>query len=333
MQSALLASEERRRELETGIDVIQATLRDTMAERDAALEKAALMADKLDGVKGSIEPELRRLDDMHETLDFLASALDDTANERDVIAAEAAEAAELAERLLFERRLTQDRNDQIFSQLEEALTVSVAPLNKMFKAAGLPAETLIEQVRKGYSGMGGGPLTPVSFSTKGAPDQPTADELRVNAILNGLDRLNLYRIAAQKAPFDKPLKSAFRYTSPFGMRKHPISGEYKMHTGSDFAAGHGTPIYATADGVVVHAGWSTGYGRLVKIRHEFGIETRYAHLAKLRVKEGDRVSRGDRIGDMGNSGRSTGTHLHYEVRVGGKPVNPMTYIKAARNVF
>jgi murein DD-endopeptidase MepM/ murein hydrolase activator NlpD len=106
-----------------------------------------------------------------------------------------------------------------------------------------------------------------------------------------------------------------------------------MHAGTDFAAPHGTPIYATADGVITHAGWLSGYGLLVKIQHEFGIETRYAHQSKLRVKVGQRVSRGQRIGDMGNTGRSTGTHLHYEVRVGGKAVNPMIYIKAAKDVF
>jgi murein DD-endopeptidase MepM/ murein hydrolase activator NlpD len=106
-----------------------------------------------------------------------------------------------------------------------------------------------------------------------------------------------------------------------------------MHQGVDFAASVGTPLYATADGVVIHAGWGAGYGRLVKIQHEFGIETRYAHMSKMRVKVGQRVSRGDRIGDMGASGRVTGVHLHYEVRVGGKAVNPMIYIKAANDVF
>ena len=135
---------------------------------------------------------------------------------------------------------------------------------------------------------------------------------------------NAYR---GKAPFASPLKDAFRFTSGFGYRWG------RLHAGTDFAAPHGTAIYATADGVVTHAGWSSGYGRLVKIQHEFGIETRYAHQSKIRVKVGQRVSRGDRIGDMGNTGRSTGTHLHYEVRVGGKPVNPMTYIKAANDVF
>ncbi len=83
----------------------------------------------------------------------------------------------------------------------------------------------------------------------------------------------------------------------------------------------------------MHAGWESGYGNLVEIRHEFGLTTRYAHQSKVRVSVGDRVSRGDRIGDMGNTGNSTGTHLHYEVRVGGNPVNPMTFIKAGNNVF
>lgn len=324
MQSALLASEERRRELETGIEVIQTTLRHTMAERDDALEKAEILSAELDGVTGSIDERIGRMDDMESTLAFMTDALKLTAVERDTVAVQAAQAYDLTDELIYERRLAQDRSDHIFSQLEEALTVSVEPLDKMFRAAGLSTENLLNQVRQGYSGMGG-PLTPIGISTKG--EAPSAEQLRANQILHGLDRLNLYRIAAQKTPFSVPVKSAFRFTSGFGPRWG------RMHEGTDLAASYGTPVYATADGVVTHAGWSSGYGRLIKIRHEFGIETRYAHLAKLRVNVGDRVSRGDRIGDMGNSGRSTGTHLHYEVRVGGKPVNPMTYIKAARNVF
>ena len=153
------------------------------------------------------------------------------------------------------------------------------------------------------------------------------EESGANRILNQMDRLNMYRIAAQKAPFAMPLKDSYRFTSGFGSRWG------RMHKGNDFAAPHGTPIYSTADGVVVHAGWLSGYGKLVKIQHEFGIETRYAHMSKIRVKKGQRVSRGQRIGDMGDTGRVTGTHLHYEVRVGGKAVNPMIYIKAANDVF
>ena len=106
-----------------------------------------------------------------------------------------------------------------------------------------------------------------------------------------------------------------------------------MHSGIDLAAYSGSKIHATADGVVTKA-WPNGaYGKLIEIRHALGYSTRYAHLKKIRVKYGQRVARGDIIGDMGNTGRSTGTHLHYEIRKNGKAINPMTYIKAARNVF
>ncbi|MBS9718626.1 DUF5930 domain-containing protein [Pseudohalocynthiibacter aestuariivivens] len=324
MQSSLLASEDQRKELETGIEVIQRTLRRTMNERDDALVKADTLSAELEGTTGSVRTDSGRIQDIESTVDFLTSALELTAGERDEIADTASEAQASVEELLLQARLAQERNDRIFQQLEDAVSISLAPLDEMFRAAGLPTDRIIEQIRRGYSGQGG-PLTPLSFSTRGEP--PSAESLRANAILSEMDRVNIYRIAAQKTPFAIPVKSAFRYTSGFGPRWG------RMHNGTDFAGASGTPIYSTADGVVTHAGWSSGYGRLVKIQHEFGIETRYAHMSAVRVEVGQRVSRGDRIGDMGNSGRSTGTHLHYEVRVDGNPVNPMNYIRAANNVF
>ena len=130
-----------------------------------------------------------------------------------------------------------------------------------------------------------------------------------------------------------PVKSAVRYTSGFGSRNDPINGSRRQHEGQDLAGDYGAGIYATADGTVTYAGWENGYGRLIKIKHAFGIETRYGHLSEIGVKVGQKVSLGEKIGDMGNSGRSTGTHLHYEVRLSGTAVNPMTFIKAAKNVF
>ncbi|WP_294607978.1 M23 family metallopeptidase [uncultured Roseovarius sp.] len=323
MQSELLASEIRRRELETGIEVIQTTLRRTMNERETAREESTALALALeDGEASGDGASGGAVDDG--TLDFLTAALQDAARERDETIANAQDALVHADEMAYQIRLMQDQNEQIFSQLEDAMTISVKPLDKMFRDAGLNTESLIGSVRRGHTGQGG-PLTPLSFSTRG--EAPSPDAERANRILGQMDELNLYRIAAQKAPFAIPVKNAFRFTSGYGMRWG------RMHQGTDFAAAHGTPIHSTADGVVTHAGWLSGYGRLVKVKHEFGIETRYAHLSKIRVKVGQRVSRGEQIGDMGNSGRSTGTHLHYEVRVGGKPVNPMIYIKAAKNVF
>lgn len=327
MQSELLESETRRHELETGIEVIQKTLRRTIKEREAArLRLAALQQDGTAGdVRTAAVPS-----EIIAPVDFLSEALARTAAERDEVVADAQRALDHADDLTLEIALMRENNDQIFRQLEEAMTVSVAPLDKMFKAAGMPPQRILDQVRRGYSGQGG-PLTPLSFSSRGEELSP--DFTRANRLLEQMDTLNLYRIAAEKAPFALPVKSAFRFTSDYGFRRDPKTGGRRMHRGVDFAAPAGTDLIATADGKVIFAGWQSGYGRLVKIQHDFGIETRYAHLSKIRVKVGQRVSRGDHIGDMGASGRVTGVHLHYEVRVGGKAVNPMIYIKAAKDVF
>jgi murein DD-endopeptidase MepM/ murein hydrolase activator NlpD len=327
MQSELLNSETHRRELETGIEVIQLTLRGTMKDRELARSQVAELQSQVNsGEAGTSIASAGGSAPM----DFVAEALAKTAAERDKVVRDAQNALLRADEMAHQIAIMKDQNDQIFRQLEEAMTVSVAPLDKMFRAAGMSTKRIIEQVRRGYSGQGG-PLTPLSFYTRG--EEALADALRANKLLNQMDQLNLYRIAAQKAPFANPVKAAYRFTSKFGPRRDPKTGGRRMHKGVDFAAPNGTPLYATADGVVTHAGWSSGYGRLVKIQHEFGIETRYAHMSKLRAKVGQRVSRGDRIGDMGASGRVTGVHLHYEVRVGGKAVNPMIYIKAANDVF
>ena len=333
MQSALLASEDRRKELETGIEVIQKTLRRTIAERDEAradLQRVTLAMAEQSGSDSGIAGNSK---DLLATLKVLTETLGETAEERDALFADAALARDEAAETALDMRLMEERNDLIFEQLEDAVTVSMEPLDKMFKAVGLQPETVLDQVRRGYSGQGG-PLVPLNMSTKGSPAAaPSPEEIRANAVLRGLDQMNMYRIAISKLPFGHPVKTAVRYTSGFGGRNDPLGRGYRMHEGQDMVGAHGSPIYATADGVITYAGWEGGYGRLVKIRHDFGIETRYGHLSQISVKVGERVSRGAHIGDMGNTGRSTGTHLHYEVRLGGTAVNPMTYIKAARDVF
>ncbi len=326
MQSELLNSETLRRELETGMDVIQSNLRDTVQEREAARGQLADLQEQVETGAVVAVAEAKG----GNTMDFVADALARTAAERDQIRADAQEALQVRDDLKSELAMMRDQNDEIFRQLEDAMTISVEPLDKMFSAAGLNTDRLINQVRRGYTGQGG-PLMPLSFSTRN--EEPSGDVMRANRLLSQMDRLNLYRIAAQQAPFSSPVKSAFRFTSGYGFRRDPKTGGRRMHKGVDFAAATGTPILSTADGTVIHAGWQSGYGRLVKIQHQFGIETRYAHLSSINVKVGQKVSRGDKIGGMGASGRVTGVHLHYEVRVGGQAVNPMIYIKAANDVF
>lgn len=335
MQTRLLASEDRRRELETGIDVIQNTLRRTIKERDTARADASAGSGAASVVVADGAPVVERSDasraqDATATVDFLASALKDAAVERDHLQVAADKASARADSVMAEKQALIARNSEIFNKLEEALTVSVQPLEKMFRAAGLSPDDMIRQVRRGTSGSGG-PVGRIVISTKSA--EASADANRANAILQRLDNVNLYRMAAFRAPFAMPVTASFRWTSGFGGRSDPFGRGNRRHDGVDLAGAKGTPILATADGVVVDAGWASGYGRLIKIKHDFGIETRYAHLSAINVKVGQRVSRGDRIGGMGSTGRSTGTHLHYEIRIGGRAVNPMTFIKAANHVF
>ncbi len=114
--------------------------------------------------------------------------------------------------------------------------------------------------------------------------------------------------------------------SGFGRRIDPFTRRLRMHNGIDIANAHGTPIVAPADGTVSYTGARAGYGLCVKIDHENGVESFFAHLSAIHVKKGAKITRGQLIGSMGATGRTTGTHLHYEIRVGGTPVNPMNYI-------
>ncbi|MGH7560398.1 MAG: M23 family metallopeptidase [Gemmatimonadales bacterium] len=119
-------------------------------------------------------------------------------------------------------------------------------------------------------------------------------------------------------------------TSAFSrMREHPILHTARPHEGIDVSAPRGAPIEAPANGVVVEAGWDAGYGNVVTIDHGYGIVTRFAHASRLLVRRGQKVRRGEQIATVGNSGLSTGPHLHYEVHVNGRPVNPMRYVLPA----
>ncbi|MDO4180759.1 MAG: M23 family metallopeptidase [Bacteroidales bacterium] len=120
-------------------------------------------------------------------------------------------------------------------------------------------------------------------------------------------------------------KNLKQTASGYGTRIDPIYKTVKFHAGMDFSANIGTPVYATGNGTIVKAGWESGYGNLIKVDHGFGYVTWYAHLNKCKVRVGQKVLRGEVIGEVGNTGKSTGPHLHYEVHVKGKVVNPVNY--------
>ncbi|MGR3411457.1 MAG: DUF5930 domain-containing protein [Paracoccus sp. (in: a-proteobacteria)] len=312
MQTQLLDSEEKRREMEAGLGAARSTLTAALAERDAHQAK----------LTGDAGPD--RSEEVTVALDILANELRQTTDQRALARQEADEARLAAQELTVERDQILARNDEILTQLEDAVTVSVEPLDDVFRSVGMNPDEVLATIREGYSGQGG-PLTPLSYSTRGNAAL-SQNETKARQIIVTLDQMNTYRIAIEKLPLAMPVEQAFRYTSGFGRRWG------RMHEGVDMAGPIGTPIHATGDGVVTFAGRQGAYGNLIKIEHELGTETRYGHLSRIGVKVGQRVSQGDLIGAMGNTGRSTGPHLHYEVRMNGRAVDPMSFIKAAENV-
>ena len=165
------------------------------------------------------------------------------------------------------------------------------------------------------------------------PGHPLVDKINPIALFNNrADRLDHLSSALQSMPLAAPLED-YEVTSPFGARNDPINAMTGIHEGIDLGAPYGTPVLSTGNGVVVWAGPRDRYGNLVEIDHGMSLHTRYAHLSKVLVKAGDKVQRGYPIGLLGDTGRSTGPHLHYEVRMGDQATNPMKFITAGQNVL
>jgi murein DD-endopeptidase MepM/ murein hydrolase activator NlpD len=139
-------------------------------------------------------------------------------------------------------------------------------------------------------------------------------------------KLLLKSVLSEMLPNSSPVDAAYS-SSSYGWRIDPLSGHRAFHEGLDFPAASGTPVYAAADGIVTTALQTSDYGNLLKIDHGSGLETRYAHNSQLLVKAGERVSKGQKIALIGSTGRSTGPHLHYEIRLNGNPLDPREYLK------
>jgi len=169
----------------------------------------------------------------------------------------------------------------------------------------------------------------------GGPYIPADDagmfETRVRELDEALARLENAKLAANTMPIHNPARG-FSISSSFGVRSDPLLGRPAMHSGTDFRAPSGAVVRAAGAGTVVKAGWNGGYGRMVEVDHGDGLTSRYAHMSQISVKVGDRLSRGDAVGKVGTSGRSTGPHLHYEVRRNNTAIDPMRFIQAGRKI-
>ena len=217
----------------------------------------------------------------------------------------------------------------LMALLEEKATATRAHLERVLNSTGVPVTALITPRKISNTSLAqGGPFIDPTLN-----DPSSKFYKQANRAAFAVDELETLNEAIQNVPLSTPLTVSRRFTSGFGIRRDPINGRHSSHHGIDFAAAWASPITATADGEVKFAGTRSGFGRMVEIDHGNGFLTRYAHMNRISVKTGQKVSLHDKVGELGSSGRSTGAHVHYEILYRGTPLNPRRFIEAGRYVF
>ena len=221
--------------------------------------------------------------------------------------------------------------DAALVEAENAAEARLENLRAVLRLTGLSADDLIEDDDMEEQG---GPLiaiapTLVDAESGRAPDPYTARVARIASRLYEAGRLERLLTAL---PTSEPISVPHRRTSPYGDRIDPFTRRWAVHSGMDFGAYRRAPIVAAGPGRIVYAGWRSGYGRCVEIDHGYGFVTRYGHLHEIAVRRGDTVERGQLIGGMGSTGRSTATHLHYELWYDGSHIDPDRFLRAGQYV-
>lgn len=326
---------QKRVELEAALASLQGELAQSEnAREDLTFAKASLNQNVLDlesnlGEAGELQTILEeQIATLESALSEATNRGEELAGERDVLGVRVAG---------LEQRLGDMHGTQqtIVDRLTERTQTSIDTFEQNVAMTGLDVDRMLSQLQTATTTLGedqGGPFIP-DVVVLGHEQDPVSS-LKSSIVMLDLqmDRWESLQRLVRELPLISPLDQ-FRVTSPYGPRYDPVNKRKSKHHGLDLAAPMGTPILATAPGKVVFAGWKGRYGRTIDVDHGNGIRTRYAHLRKILVKRGQEVGFREQIGLLGSSGRSTGPHVHYEVKVNGKPFNPMNFMMAGANVF
>ena len=318
----------------TGISADKAQDQQTEAElARMAAQVQALKADTA-ALKGSVATTAERIEARQQFLDALLTGRTRGADLADLLprsirkvsAEEAVASGVLAPFAALERKQLA-LVDKAAATAETRLKDAEALMGRL----GLHPNRFVAQSSGRFTRLGmGGPYIPAgnNLSTSQSAGQSAGADPRFAELFVNWQRVEQLENAMESVPSFVPARS-YTATSNFGYRYDPFNGGRASHTGLDMAGAHGEPIYAAANGRVVRAERFGGYGNCIDIDHGHGIITRYGHLSSINVKVGDKVAIGEKIGGMGSTGRSTGTHLHYEVRIDGQAVNPRPFIEAS----
>lgn len=310
-----------------------------LAERELRLADTASERDRLDAEVASLEAQVRRGNEEIGALDYtrsdliarlsaserrLRSAVEERLQVEDERANLGAQVDELSDRL----ETIEDAQYEVVARLGEQAGQSGEALRRTLDLAGLDVDRLLDRMARSDSGQRGvgGPLV----SLEDAPGSDLAQQIA--AAERRIDDLASLQELMERLPLAAPLDE-YRLTSGYGRRVDPFTKSLAFHSGMDMASRRRAPVHVTSPGVVTFVGWKGGFGKLVEVDHGLGVRTRYAHLSTIFVKRGQQLEFRERVGLVGNTGRSSGEHLHYEIIVDGRQNDPANFIKAGQYVF
>lgn len=310
-----------------------AQLTETKGSLDAQLaaeaaKQSALQAQLADLQRQLDETKVANLD-LNRQVAQNQRALSTVIAQRNLVQTDRTDMAGTIEDLKQRLSTLQESQASFVSHLTERTRQNLGDMEKTVQMTGLKVDDLLRLTSEPGLGQGG-PFIPAPTDTKDANERKLLES--VATLDDEVGRWEKLQVILRSLPLSAPV-DRYYISSGFGERTDPLNGEPAIHEGLDMVDTIKSEVMATAPGRVVFAGWRGSYGRVVEIDHGLGIITVYAHLDSVLVKEGDLVDYRQAIGKLGNSGRSSGAHVHYEVRFEGKPLDPMGFLKAGRYVF
>jgi murein DD-endopeptidase MepM/ murein hydrolase activator NlpD len=319
--------------LRISLDATRSKLAEVTLQREEVLARNESLNQQMADLSDQAETSARRASALMENLSStqqqlatLDTARDEAVRSRDFL-------VQLVDKLEYRLADLKDSQGDLVLRLQERAAQSAAEVERILAMTGLPVNDVLAAGGDGAPGIGGPPASVYALGADGAIGPETAERLdAVSAVELQLDRWSALESVLSVLPLVAPSDSYY-VSSNFGQRRDPFTGRPAMHYGLDLSGPYDSPLRAPAPGVVTKAGYWGSYGRMVEVDHGNGIVSRYGHMNKILVAEGDWVDFRQDIGTMGRSGRATGSHVHFEVMFSGTPVDPANFLKAGRYVF
>lgn len=332
--SAMLDLVEQNAALKSNLQTVESQLHNAEQDRAAVASAREVLKGQLQDIEDRMAELTGRNFTLRGSLETVSADLETLASERNRAVSEREEMRQTIVELEGRINEMEETESDAVQRLTDSTNAAIETWERVIGATGLDPRQLVATVvgdgdggTEAENGQGG----PFFAVTDG--DKPGSRLQMDLAVLDArLRHWEALQDTMGRMPFTAPLNS-YHISSSYGKRRDPLNKKWAMHYGLDLGAPLKAPVFATASGTVTFAGWKGKYGKLVEIDHGGGLVTRYGHLHKFLVKKGQTVKFRDRIGLLGNTGRSTGAHLHYEVAFKGRTRNPIMFIKAGRDVF